>query len=235
MEVSLKLENISKSYGDLEIFSGFNISFIPGKINCILGPSGCGKTSLLNIISGSEPISSGNRKNFEDKKVSYVFQDPRLLPWKTVEQNIAFVLKDQMKAEQWKLRVKEYIDLVQLTEFSNYFPGRLSGGMKQRVSLARAFSYPSDIILMDEPFKALDRKLKNNLMRQFRNLWKTDMRTVIYVTHEVEEALNLGHKIFVFSSSPVKILKEYRLEEEHFKRDELLKEIFHIMDSDGAS
>lgn len=225
MEASLKLENISKKFGSLEIFKNFSINFLPNKINCILGPSGCGKTSLLNMISGGIPLDSGNRNDFENMSFSYVFQEPRLLPWKTVEDNIAFVLKDKMKPKEITKKVDEQLSMVQLIPFRHYYPGQLSGGMKQRVSLARAFSAPSDIILMDEPFKALDWKLKNNLMDEFRKLWEKDTRTVIFVTHEVDEAISLGHKVFVFSRPVVHLKGEYKVPGEETKRTELAESL----------
>ncbi len=233
METSLKIENISKKFGVLEIFKDFSMNFLPDRINCILGPSGCGKTTLLNMISGSILPDSGNRNNFEKMSFSYVFQEPRLLPWKTVEENISFVLKDKMTSNEITKKVNDQLSMVQLTPFRNYYPEQLSGGMKQRVSLARAFSAPSDIILMDEPFKALDWKLKNNLMAEFRKLWEKDTRTVIFVTHEVDEAISLGHKIFVLSRPVVHLKGEYLVPEEIEKRGELAESLREDLEYEG--
>lgn len=205
MEGELKLSNLNKSRGKLEIFRDFSLSFREGEINCILGPSGCGKTTLLDIISGLTEAEPGFENPFLSHTISFVFQEPRLLPWKTVEENLSFILKTVYKGEELKQKVKEYLQMVELESFSAYYPHELSGGMKQRLSLARAFSYPSDVILMDEAFKALDLKLKNNLTEGFLRLWKKDKRTVIFVTHDVDEALRLGNTIFVFSSPPVAI------------------------------
>ena len=217
--MKMELKNIVKSYGELEIFKDFSISFISGSINCILGPSGCGKTTLLNIMNGSVLPGSGNRGDFSKLCFSYVFQEPRLLPWKTVKENIAFVLKERMSDDSLQQRLDEYLTLVQLEKFSDYYPSRLSGGMKQRVSLARAFSYDSDIILMDEPFKALDYKLKNNLIEQFVNLWEKDKRTVIFVTHDVDEVLQIGHQMFLFSNPPVKVIEQFFIPVNQEKKD----------------
>jgi NitT/TauT family transport system ATP-binding protein len=223
--MNLELKNIRKSFDGLEIFNDFSISFVKGTINCILGPSGCGKSTLLNIINGTVLPDSGINEGFSELRLSYVFQEPRLLPWKTVKENIAFVLKERMEGEELQKHLDEYISLVQLKKFSDYYPSALSGGMKQRVSLARAFSYDSDVILMDEPFKALDYKLKNNLTEQFVKLWEKDKRTVIFVTHDVDEALQIGHQIFLFSNHPVQIMKQFQIPENQKQKDQLRIEL----------
>lgn len=226
MEAELKLKNLNKSFPDLELFRDFSISFTRGKINCLLGPSGCGKTTILNIISGSVEADSLSANDLRTHSFSYVFQEPRLLPWKTVKGNLFFTLKGQIPEKELDSAAMEYLQLVELEKFSHYYPSALSGGMKQRLSLARAFSFPSDIILMDEPFKALDIKLKTNLMDRFRNLWEKDKRTVIFVTHEVDEALLLGQKITVLSGPPVRIIRQFDNTE---KKENLRSEILSIL------
>ena len=230
MEEILKLSHIYKSYPDLCVFQDLNIDFLKNQINCVLGPSGCGKTTLLNIINRTIPPDSGDISDFSSKRISYVFQDPRLLPWKTVEENIAFVLKERMNREDWEKRTDHILDLVQLKRFRHYYPSQISGGMKQRASLARAFTYPSDVILMDEPFKALDLKLKKNLTDQFISLWKSDKRTVIFVTHDPEEAVKLGKKISIFSNAPVKIIREF-INHDSANKEGILREIIKIIES----
>ena len=201
-----ELKNISKHYGNLQVFNNFSIKFNKNKINCILGPSGCGKTTLLNIIAGLLNPDSGEISEINRDKISYVFQEPRLLPWKTVQGNIEFTLNEKIPGDKINELIDKYVKLVELDGYEKYYPGQLSNGMKQRVSLARAFSFPSELILMDEPFTGLDYKLKLSLINSFLELWKKDQRTVIYVTHDVDEAIELGDKIFLFSKQPVKIL-----------------------------
>lgn len=213
MSKELGINGLNKAYGDMVLFSNFNLAFPEGEITCILGPSGCGKTTMLNMIGGITRPDSGSITGFEGKSLSYIFQDPRLLPWKTVEENIAFVLNQNLPEAERKRITNRFIRLVDLEGFADYYPAKLSGGMRQRVSIARAFAYPSDIILMDEPLKGLDVKLKFNLIRTFSHIWQSDKRTVIFVTHDVDEALLLGHEIVVMSQAPVKLLEHVRLQQ----------------------
>ena len=207
-----ELKNISKAYGEVILYHDFSVGFDEGKITCILGPSGCGKTTLLNIIGGLVKPDSGSVNGFEGKGISYIFQDPRLLPWKTVRGNIEFVLDHGIPVSERESITDRFISLVELDSFAGYYPSMLSGGMRQRVSIARAFAYPSDIILMDEPLKGLDIKLKHNLIRTFSRIWETDKRTVIFVTHDVEESLLLSNEIIVLSRAPVHIVTRKKVE-----------------------
>ena len=187
-----ELKNIYKSFDGLEIFSDFSLRLKENCINCILGPSGCGKTTLLNLLAEIIIPDKGSIAGLPPR-VSYVFQEPRLLPWKTVRKNIEFVLRDHFSSDQVKERAEKYMELVELSRFAGYYPGRLSGGMKQRASLARAFSYDSSLILMDEPFNSLDYKLKKTLGKALLRLWEEEKRTVVYVTHDIDEAVGFGH------------------------------------------
>lgn len=196
------MNNIHKKFGDLYVLKGLNMHVEEHKLICILGPSGCGKTTLLNIISGVFPPDQGELSGFAGKTISYLFQETRLLRWKTVEENIDFVLKDKFTKSQRLEIINRYIDMVGLREFINYRPDKLSGGMKQRVAIARAFAYPGDILLMDEPFKGLDLQLKTALMQAFINLWLIDQRSVFFVTHDIDEALLLGEEIYVLNERP---------------------------------
>lgn len=204
--MALNIDKLNKKYAEITLFRDFSISFTEGIITCILGPSGCGKTTLLNIIGGITRPDSGNLSGFEDKPMSYIFQDPRLLKWKTVRGNIEFVMNRDMTDMERHRESDRLIRLVELEGFDGYYPSQLSGGMRQRVSIARAFACHSDIILMDEPLKGLDIALKQNMIKAFTRIWKTDRRTVIFVSHDVEETILLGEEIIVLSRPPVKIV-----------------------------
>ena len=198
--MDIVIENLYKKYDNLSIFENFSLTIRNNKIFCLFGPSGCGKTTLLNMIAGLENYDGGNIKGIENKKISYIFQETRLLPWASVYENISFVLKSTCSKDETEKLVNKYLKLVSLKEYKDYYPNQLSGGMEQRVSIARCFAYKSDIILMDEPFKGLDLKLKENLMKDFRELWKENKPTVIFVTHDKEEAKYLADEVFYFGS-----------------------------------
>lgn len=188
---SIILKDINMKYKDLIVFEDLNIEFKKNLINVILGPSGCGKTSLINIVAD----------HFEKK--SYVFQEARLLSWKTVYDNIDYVLKSNYKSNNKKdksLRdklIKDSLNTVGLIDKIKAKPDELSGGMKQRLSLARSLAYNADIILMDEPLQGQDIKKKKYLLDIIINTQEKNKKTIIYVTHDVQEAVIIGDKIFV--------------------------------------
>jgi len=171
----------------------------------------------------------------ENLNISYLFQEPRLLPWFTVYQNINYVL-DSLTLQNRTQRVNHYINELELTKFKDYYPHQLSGGMKQRVSLARAFVYPSNTILMDEPFKGLDLTLKLNLFKMFNKIWREDDRTTIFVTHDIHEAILLGDKIILLTNLPTKIDKIFQNKTPYMERSlhnplilELEKELYTLL------
>jgi NitT/TauT family transport system ATP-binding protein len=203
----IELKNISKKFDSLEILKDFNISFKQSEISCLFGPSGVGKTTIANIVAKLVPVESGCVLGAENALYSYVFQEPRLLEWYSVYENIDFVLKDLFDFEKRKKITLSYIDMVELSYYKNYKPKALSGGMAQRVSLARAFAYPSDILIMDEPFKGLDIKLKQEMILSFQKLWQESKRTVIFITHDIDEAILLSDTIFIIKNRPAEIVK----------------------------
>ncbi len=204
--MSMDIRGLNMSYGDRTIFKDFNISFSEGDITCLLGPSGCGKTTLLNIIGGLTIPDSGTFTGFDNKRFSYVFQQPRLLPWRSVKGNIEFVLDDTLPLSARSTKADELIHKVRLEGFADFYPSQLSGGMSQRVSIARAFAYAGDVILMDEPLSSLDESLKVELTEWFKQIWNQDRRTVIFVTHDEREAAMLGAKVQILGSDALPLI-----------------------------
>lgn len=196
--IAVKLIDISKQYNDEIILKNFSMKFIKNKITVLLGPSGCGKTTLLNIISGIDKNYSGEIL-VNVKEVSYIFQEYRLIPWLTVYENVDFVLKSYMEQDERNKVIVKYLKLVNLYEHKNKYPGELSGGMQRRVAIARAFAYKSELLLMDEPFIGLDKDLKQKIIKEFLQLWQYDKRTIILVTHDMDEANSMGDYIIDFN------------------------------------
>ncbi|MFL0196552.1 ATP-binding cassette domain-containing protein [Clostridium sp. WILCCON 0269] len=189
------IKNLNKSYEGTPIFSDLSMNFIMGKITAVLGPSGCGKTTLLNIISGIETNYSGE-VILKSKNISYVFQEDRLIPHLTVYENVAFVLKSTMSKINMDITANGFLDMVELLEYKDKLPDKLSGGMKRRVAFARAAAYKSNLILMDEPFKGLDERLKKSIIKKFLVHQRETGRTVILVTHDKIEAEIMGDIIY---------------------------------------
>lgn len=209
----ISLVNINKKYNDnMEILRDFNISFEENKISCLFGPSGVGKTTIVNIAANLIPFDNGKVIGVEKAVYSYVFQEPRLLEWYSVYDNIDFVLKDVYAEEKRVNIINNYINLVDLKGYENYKPKELSGGMCQRVSLARAFAYPSNFLILDEPFKGLDMKLKNEMIILFKKLWNESKRTVLFITHDVDEAVTLSDSIYIINNRPVEIIRKINMD-----------------------
>jgi len=202
----IKLVHAGKKFDDLVLLKDFNISFEKNKITCLFGPSGVGKTTIANIVAGIVPLDEGLVEGVDNSLFSYVFQEPRLLKWYSVYENMDFVLKDVYKDEKRVKIIDTYLEMVELSQYKNYKIDALSGGMAQRVSLARAFAYPSHILIMDEPFKGFDFKLKNEMISLFKRMWEKSQRTVIFITHDVEEAIDLSHMIYTLKNRPLEII-----------------------------
>jgi len=209
----LKFINIHKSFGSLKIFSDFNYCIEDGHFVCICGASGIGKTTFLQMVAGISKPDKGTVDLNGCSRIGYVFQEPRLLPWCTVRENIELVLYAYHKNNNQRINTiaEDLIHKLKLTGFADYYPSQISGGMKQRVSLARAFAVEPDVLLLDEPFSALDDKLKNTLRELLLDLLDWKPCTTILVTHDLREALLLGKEIVIFDQRPVKIAKKIGL------------------------
>ncbi len=201
------VRNIYKKYDDLLVLDDLSIDFPSNKTTCILGPSGCGKTSLLNIIGGIVEKDGGQVIGLDDIDISFVFQEDRLMEWKNVKDNIGFVLKGRMGKDEIDIVVDKYLDLVNLEDYKYYYPRSLSGGMRQRVSILRSFAYPSDLLILDEPFKSLDINNRQILIEFLKEVKVKETRTSILVTHDVEEAIDLADRIVILSDKPTKVIQ----------------------------
>ncbi|WP_399387620.1 ABC transporter ATP-binding protein [Thermoanaerobacterium sp. CMT5567-10] len=221
--MSLVIENISKSFMlNLKtniVLDNVNLLINKGEFICITGPSGCGKSTLLNIIAGLESASCGrvilNGSVVKDAGIdrAVVFQEPALFPWLTVIDNVEFGMKMAgIKKEERKRRAVEYLKMVHLTKFKDSYIHQLSGGMRQRVALARALAIDSQVLLMDEPFSALDSQTRGILQLELQRIWMDTKKTIIFVTHNIEEAVVLADHVVVMSANPGKIKKEFKIE-----------------------
>lgn len=204
------LKHVAKSYGNKKVLSDLNMTLSAGKISSVLGVSGIGKSTLLNILSGLTEYEG--KVEGAPKEISYLFQSPALAPNLTVAGNLEFVLRAKIagKGERKRL-IEDVLREVGLAGEADKYPYELSTGMAQRVSMARAFVYPSELILMDEPFRGLDIATKAKLIKYLLALWRKSGRTVLIVTHSVDEAVLLSDEIFVLGGSPAAVTESFSL------------------------
>ncbi|WP_331774128.1 ABC transporter ATP-binding protein [Sulfurospirillum sp. 1612] len=210
--MKLQIEDLSHHYGQVEVLSHINLEINKHQIICLVGPSGCGKSTLLRLLGGLEQPSSGQVLQIGDapanslNPLTYIFQDFALLPWRSVYDNIALVLEDHgIKKKEKQEIIANVLARTKLTEFAHAMPKQLSGGMKQRVAIARALSVRPAVLLMDEPLSALDSQTSALLIDDLIGLWNREKFTACYVTHNLAEAVRLGHKIVVLSRRPGRI------------------------------
>jgi len=212
----LLFEQVTKSYGVVEVVAPFDLEVPEGELVAFLGPSGCGKTTLMRMVGGLEPPSSGRillrgeRLKKPDRRRGMVFQSYSAFPWLTVAQNVAYGMRYRrdLSAAEKQEQVQHFLSLVGLTDFANEWPNRTSGGMRQRVAIARTLAAGSEILLMDEPFGALDAQRREFLQLELRRIQQEEGKTVIFVTHDVEEAAFLADRVIVFTRRPARILAE---------------------------
>jgi len=203
--MKIEINNLCKSFNGKFIFDKFNLRLNSEKINCIIGESGGGKSTLLNILSGLLKADSGDIIGIEEGDTSYVFQEDRLVNWLTVKENMELFIYDYYKKEEVDSKLKEIFTLLHIQELENKYPEKLSGGMKQRVNIARALLKPSKLILMDEPFKSLDYKTKYSIMAELKDIFKNENRMVIFVTHDIDEAIYMEGNIYILGGNPFNI------------------------------
>lgn len=217
--MTLRFEQVDKSFGDLAVIDNFSAHVKPGELVALVGPSGCGKSTLLHLVAGLEQPTAG-RITVNDKPVTaphpsrtLVFQEHALYPWLTLLDNVALALEFQkVPRSEARAQAKKWLEKVQLGGFEGYYPHQVSGGMRQRTALARAFIVSPEILLLDEPFGALDALTRLTLQDVLRDLIRETRPTVLLVTHDVDEALFLADRVLVFGPRPARIQKEILLD-----------------------
>jgi NitT/TauT family transport system ATP-binding protein len=205
--VKIRISHLIKRFRSLVAIDDVSIDIEEGTFFAIVGPSGCGKTTLLRILGGLDTVTSGEVEIAHPApgrpQYSMVFQGDSIFPWMTVWENAAYGLKmRKAPKEETEAAVSRYLDRTGLTRFSHLYPHQLSGGMRQRVSIARAFANDPEVLLMDEPFSALDEQNRTILQQELLRIWEVDKKTVVFITHSVDEAVTLADKIMVMTASP---------------------------------
>jgi len=214
--VKVKIDNVRKVYdtrnGEMIALNGVNLDIMENEFICVVGPSGCGKSTLLNIIAGLlEPTSGavycdGKEVKGTGTERGVVFQQYALFPWMTVKKNVMFGLNLKgIKGKEAEEIAMKYIKMVQLEDFADHYPKELSGGMKQRVAIARAYAVNPSILLMDEPFGALDAQTRTQLQQELLETWEKEKKTCFFITHDVDEAIILAQKVIIMSARPGRI------------------------------
>ena len=204
---ALQLEGVSRRFGVVEALRDINLEVAAGEFVAVLGPSGCGKTTLLNLLSGFDSPTSGQVRRAHPTRT--VFQEDSLFPWLSARDNIAFGARHLSNKSARDAQVNELLELIGLTAFGDHFPRQLSGGMKQRVAIARALAGDAPILLLDEPFSHLDYLSRLRLRGEFARLLGLKPRTVVLVTHDVEEATQLADRVVILSRGPGQVASEF--------------------------
>lgn len=223
----IKIQGVHKVYHNPEVnaLNGVDLSITENEFVCVVGPSGCGKTTLLNIIAGLEPFDSGNvRMNSEDiigpaPDRGVIFQQYALFPWMTVQRNIEYGMKflhhengSKYSGREKRELAKRYIKMVNLEGFEQSYPKALSGGMKQRVAIARGYAVNPQVLLMDEPFGALDAQTRAQLQEDLLQTWEKERKTCFFITHDVDEAVLLATRVIIMSARPGRIIDEVKID-----------------------
>ncbi len=211
-KIKVQAKNLTKRFGDLTVLDDVSFDVRQGEFLCIVGPTGCGKTTFLNCLTGiydttaGEILVDGERINCRKNNIAYIMQESSAMNWLTVEENVRFGLEiKRQPAALIRERTEEMLEVVGLTEYRKYYPRQLSVSMLQRTVIARAFATYPELLLMDEPYGQLDLDLRFKLEDDLLNLWKRTGTTVIFITHNVEEAVYLGERIMILTNKPTKV------------------------------
>jgi NitT/TauT family transport system ATP-binding protein len=226
--VKLEVEAVSKRYA-IPVLDDVSFQAAAGELVCLLGPNGCGKTTLLRIVGGLEPPSAGEVRldgrrvvagAASDLHVGVVFQEDRLLPWMTLEENVALVLRPLgLDAAARRETARRYLRFVGLQAFAGYYPNRVSGGMRQRAAIARALAIEPAMLLMDEPFASLDAQNRRIMQTELRRIWAETGKTIVFVTHSIEEAITIGTTLVMMSARPARVRELIRIDRAEGPRD----------------
>jgi NitT/TauT family transport system ATP-binding protein len=208
----ISIDDVSHGYGKVSVLENLSLAVNAGEFVVIVGPSGCGKTTLLNLLSGYIKPHSGTIAH--QGIIRTVYQQDGLFPWLTVKENISMGLRLSNHQEKHEDELRELVGLIHLEGFEDHFPHELSGGMRQRVELARVIAGESDILLMDEPFSALDYQTRLRMRHELVNVLHKRPRTVVFVTHDIEEAAQLADRVLVLSNRPASIVRELHIDAE---------------------
>jgi NitT/TauT family transport system ATP-binding protein len=239
----IQIEHLNKQYDDkagkpVDVLKDINLDINKGEFVSILGPSGCGKSTLLSIVAGLTKSTSGgitvagNPIKKPGKDRGMVFQQAALFPWLNVSDNVTFPLKKEMSKSEARQQAAKYLHMVQLGNYQDHYPHELSGGMQQRVAIARALAMDPEVLLMDEPFGALDEQTRSRLHGQLETIWMETKKTVLFVTHSISESIKLSDRIIVMGTRPGTILADIKVDiprhrEAH--KEEMVKIEEHIM------
>ncbi|HEY1674096.1 MAG TPA: ABC transporter ATP-binding protein [Streptosporangiaceae bacterium] len=212
-EVAVQITDVTKTFGrgssEVVALEGVSLSVGVGELVCLIGASGCGKSTLLSLVAGLEAPTSGSVST-GGRRVAFMFQEPALFPWLTAVQNVELPLRaNGVGRAERRQRARELLDSVHLAGFADKRPHELSGGMRQRVALARALAQDADVLLMDEPFGALDAMTRDLLHELLEGIWRRQGFSVLFVTHEVREAVRLGDRVVLLSSRPGRVLEDF--------------------------
>lgn len=218
----IEVRDLTKKFGDLTVLDHIDFNVAEGEFLAIVGPTGCGKTTFLNCLSKLIPATygdifiNGEVANPKKHNISFVFQEPTCMPWRTVQENVAYGMEvKKFPREKIQEKLDEILGLVGLKDTANLFPNQVSGSMLQRIAVARAFAVNPDLLLMDEPYGQLDVKLRFYLEDELVKLWKELKSTVIFITHNIEEAVYVAERILVLSNKPTKIKAEVKVDLPH--------------------
>jgi NitT/TauT family transport system ATP-binding protein len=216
----VEFKDLAMSFGNTDVLRDINLSVREGEFVCILGPSGCGKSTLLNIVGGFIRPTAGEVRidgvpvTGPDPRRIFVFQERGVFPWLTVEGNIAFGLF-RLSEEEKRERIAHYVKLVGLAGFETAYPRQLSGGMKQRLEVARALAVRPDVLYLDEPFGALDSITRLGMRRELLRIWNAERKTILFVTHDIEESVQLADRVVVMSQRPGRIRRVVEIDIAH--------------------